>query len=81
MVSRRAGVKVCLIVTESFLRRSLEIRQVDGVGNLGKVEHPVRVGLFRLALSEKFAQAKSFVLPADRNSRGDCLSLIAEMTR
>jgi hypothetical protein len=72
-------MKVCLIATESFLVRSLGIRQVDGVGILGKVEHPVRAGLFRFALSDKLAQAKSFVFPADQNSSGDCLVLIAEM--
>jgi len=70
-----------LIVKESFLERSLGIRQVDEVGILGEVEHPVQAGLFRFALSEKLAQAKSFVFPADQNSRGDCLAPIAEMTR
>lgn len=70
LVSRRAGVKVCLIVKESFLVRSLGIRQVDGVGILGTVERPAWAGLFRFALSENLAQAENFGFLADQNSRG-----------
>ncbi len=72
-------MKVCLIIIESFLGRSLGIRQVDGVGILGKVEHPVRAGLFRFALSENLAQTEIFGFLAGQNSNGDCLVLIAEM--
>ena len=63
-------MKVCLIVKDSFLGRSLGIRQVDGVGILGKVERPARAGLSRFALSENLTQAEILGFLADQNSRG-----------